>query len=216
MGAGVLLLGRSGAGKTYSLHGFGPDEIGLLNVTSKEMPFRSSLPSVDGAGYDVIKKCIGSGKRRAWFVDDANYLMAFDNFARAGERGYDKFTDMACDFEGMLKSIRESPKGTIVYVAMHTDIDALGREKPKTIGKMLDEKLCIEGLFSCILDCTVQDGRHVFVTESNGVNLAKAPVGCLPPVMDNDLKAVDTALREYWGLAPLVDTEKKENGNAKG
>ena len=93
---------------------------------------------------------------------------------------------------------------------MHPDSDDMGREKPKTIGKMLDEKLCVEGLFPIVIDARVTQGedgrpRHVFVTDNDGSNLAKCPMGMLPPVMDNDLRAVDAAIREYWGMAPITD-----------
>jgi len=94
----------------------------------------------------------------------------------------------------------------------------MGREKPKTIGKMLDEKLCVEGLFPIVIDARVQQGedgkpRHVFVTENDGTNLAKAPMGMLPAVMDNDLKAVDTAIREYWDMRPITDPPEEDGGD---
>lgn len=214
MGAGVLVLGRSGAGKSASLRNFAADEVGVLNVMAKPMPFRSSLQTMERPNYDSIKRCILSGRRRAWVVDDAGYLLSNENFARAQESGYTKYVEMAQKFADMVNAIGDAPRDTITYVVMHPELDALGREKPRTIGKMLDEKYCIEGAFSVILDCCVVDGRHVFVTESDGTNLAKAPMDCLPPVMDNDLKAVDTALRECWGLKPIVD-EAPEGGGSK-
>lgn len=214
MGAGVLVLGRSGAGKSASLRNFKSDEVGVLNVMAKPMPFRSTLQIMERPDYDAIKRCIMSGRRRAWVVDDAGYLLSNENFARAQESGYNKYVEMAQKFASLIDTISKAPRDTIVYVVMHPEVDALGREKPRTIGKMLDEKYCVEGAFSAILDCCVVDGRHVFVTESDGVNLAKGPMGCLPPVMDNDLKAVDAALRECWGLRPLVDPAP-EGGDAE-
>ena len=78
-----------------------------------------------------------------------------------------------------------------------------------TVGKMLDEKYCIEGACPVVIDCRVRDGEHVFVTENDGTNLAKAPMGSLPGVMDNDLRQVDAMLREYWGMAPITDKEEE-------
>ena len=82
-----------------------------------------------------------------------------------------------------------------------------GNEKVMTIGKMLDENWNIAGACPVVIDCVVEEGQHLFITANNGHNLAKAPMGSLPEKMDNDLKAVDTALREYWGMKPIKDVE---------
>ena len=97
----------------------------------------------------------------------------------------------------------------VTYLFMHAEADAMGREKPKTVGRMLDEKYCIEGACPIVLDCRVVDGRHVFVAKNDGTNLAKAPMDMLPEVMDNDLRAVDGKIREYWGMAPLAASDKE-------
>ena len=99
---------------------------------------------------------------------------------------------------------------TIVYLMMHYDRDADGRGKPKTIGKMLDEKFNIEGACPIVIQSTILDGKHVFVTKGDGMNAAKAPIGMLPDVMDNDLKEVDAKIREYWGMAPLSTKSAKK------
>jgi hypothetical protein len=146
-------------------------------------------------------------------IDDASYLLAFDNFARAKDSGYQKYTDMAVAFQQLLTAARQTDEDTIVYFLMHPDTGEDGREKPKTIGRMLDEKLCVEGMFPIVIDCEVradEDGRprHVFVTENDGSNLAKAPMGMFEPVMDNDLKAVDDIIRDYYEMAPIVDASE--------
>lgn len=217
MGVAVLVLGKSGSGKSTSLRNFEPGEVGIINVLGKPLPFRKRLDSTDNADYRMAVSCIASGRRLAWVVDDAGYLMSLENFARANESGYKKFTDMAVNFQKLIRTATLASRDTITYFLMHTELDADGREKVKTIGKMLDEKFCIEGACPVVIDCGVQDGRHVFVTSNDGTNLAKAPMGSLPEVMDNDLKAVDTALREYWGLAPLAanTTEKKGKTDAQ-
>ena len=209
MGVCVLVLGASGSGKSTSLRNFEPGEVGVLNVLGKPLPFRKRLDTTDHPDYRMCRACITSGRRRAWVVDDAGYLMANENFARVNESGYGKFTDMAHNFQQLVQDATMAPPDTITYLFMHAEADAMGREKPKTVGRMLDEKYCIEGACPIVLDCRVVDGRHVFVAKNDGTNLAKAPMDMLPEVMDNDLRAVDGKIREYWGMAPLAPSDKE-------
>ena len=210
MGNLVMVLGKSGSGKSTSLRNFTSDAVGVFSVAGKRLPFRSELPVVQHADYARIADVMAANRRRAYVIDDATYLMQFDNFARAKETGYGKFTDMAVAFQQLLRAASWTDEDTNVYFLMHPDVDEQGREKPKTIGRMLDEKLCVEGLFPIVIDARViqgDDGRpkHVFITENDGTNLAKAPEGMLPPVMDNDLAEVDRLIREYWGMRPIVE-----------
>ena len=219
MGNLIMVLGKSGSGKSTSLRNFRPDEVGVFSVAGKRLPFRSSLPVLQHASYQRISEVLAANKRRCYVVDDATYLMQFDNFARAKETGYGKFTDMAVAFQQLLQRAAWTNEDTNVFFLMHPDTSDEGGEKPKTIGKMLDEKLCVEGLFPIVIDARVQQGedgrpRHVFVTENDGTNLAKAPIDMLPPVMDNDLKAVDAAIRDYWGMKPTV--EEVGDGTGQG
>lgn len=208
MGQCVLILGDSGSGKSTSLRNFKKGEIGILNVMGKRLPFKGDLPTADHANYGTIQQTLKANNLHAYAVDDAGYLMSLENFRRAKETGYGKFTDMALNFERLIEWATQTDDDTIVYLMMHYDRDADGRGKPKTIGKMLDEKFNIEGACPIVLQSTIIDGKHVFVSKGDGYNAAKAPMDMLPEVMDNDLKAVDTAIREYWGMAPLVSTSK--------
>lgn len=204
MGILVMVLGKSGAGKSTSLRSFEPDEVGIFNVAGKPLPFRKRLPKADRCGYATIAKSLKANKLRAYVIDDSTYLMQFANFARSKETGYGKFTEMAYDFEQMLEAAMATDDDTVVYLLHHPDTDERGNVKPKTIGRMLDEKLCVEGLFPIVIGCEVQDGEHVFTVENDGFGVTKAPMGMFEaPTMDNDLKAVDAAIREYYGLAPL-------------
>lgn len=212
MGVCVLVLGDSGSGKSTSLRHFEPDEIGILNVMGKPLPFRKKLPKVDHANYGTIQQALKANKLRAYVIDDSGYLMQLENFRRAKETGYQKFTDMALNFERVIEWATQTDEDTIVYLLHHYDApDANGVRHPKTIGRMLDEKFNIEGACPIVIQSTILDGKHVFITKGDGFNGAKAPMDMLPDVMDNDLKAVDTAIRDYWGLAPL----KREGKAAK-
>ena len=203
MGVCVLILGDSGSGKSTSLRNFEPGDVGIFNIMGKPLPFRKKLDKLDHAGYGAIQQSLQRNALRAYVVDDAGYLMSLENFRRAKESGYTKFTDMALNFERLVEWSTKTDEDTIVYLFMHYDRDADGRMKPKTIGKMLDEKFCIEGACPIVLQSTILDGKHVFVSRGDGFNAAKAPMDMLPDVMDNDLKAVDGMIREYWGMAPL-------------
>lgn len=204
MGIPVLILGESGSGKSTSLRNFEPNEIGIFNVASKPLPFRKKLPKVDCANYATIIKGLSASKLRAYAIDDSQYLLAFEFFDRAKETGYNKFTDIALNFRNLIQFvITQTPPDCIVYFLHHVESTNDGTLKAKTVGKMLDEKLTVEGLFSVVLLCQAGKDRHYFVTQSEGYSTAKSPLDMFPAEIDNDLKLVDTTIREYWGLNPI-------------
>lgn len=206
MGVSVLILGHSGSGKSTSLRNFEPNEVGIFNIAGKPLPFRKKMYSVNGATYNNIHQGLKSNKVRAYVIDDANYLMAFQNFSMAKQSGYGKFTDMAVNFEQLLEATNRASDDTITYYMMHPDYDESGRMKPKSIGKMLDNQLTIEGMFPIVLLAFQDDAGYHFATRSDGTNPVKAPMGMFDQdVIDNDLRAVDAAIRTYWGMAPLSD-----------
>lgn len=210
MGVLVMVLGKSGAGKSTSLRNFEADEIGIFNVAGKPLPFRKRLPKADRCGYRDIAATLAKNDLRAYAVDDSTYLMQFDNFARANDSGYQKFTDIAVSFERLLEAAMATDENTVVYFLHHPDVDERGNVRPKSVGKMLNEKLCIEGLFPIVIGCEVRDGKHVFSVEADERGIAKAPMGMFEKdVFENDLKAVDAAIREYWQLEPLKGGDAK-------
>lgn len=210
----VLIIGRSGSGKTYSLKNFNEGEIGVISVEKGRLPFRSDIKvakvpkdptggeakdaaSLNAAKYAWITAAIRKAKPKAVVIDDSQYLLVNELFDRANEKGYDKFTGMAKRFRDLIHSINELEEDDkIVYFLHHSETDSDGREKVKTIGRMLDEKLTVEGCFDIVIYC--QD--HKFFTQSNGQSTAKTPEDMFPLEIPNDLKAVDTAIREYYGL----------------
>lgn len=201
MGIPVLILGESGSGKSTSLRNFDPAEIGVFNVASKPLPFRKKLPVVNNATYGTIIKALASPKLKAYAIDDSQYLMAFAAFDRAKEVGYQKFTDLALDFRALIDFIiTRTPQDVIVYFLHHTERTDDGRTKAKTIGKMLDNQLTVEGLFSVVLLCKTDGTRHYFETQSDGFTTAKSPLEMFEREIDNDLKAVDQRIREYWEI----------------
>lgn len=209
MGIAVLILGASGSGKSTSLRNFKKGEIGVFNIANKPLPFRGSLDLVNSPNYDTIKATLRKNNLKAYAIDDSQYLMVFEEFNRAKESGYGKFTDMAQNFYGLVQTaIRETSPDTVVYFLHHTEVDEQGRIKAKTVGKMIDSKLTLEGLFPIVLLTGTDGASYWFETQSDGYTTAKSPLEMFEEKrIDNDLKMVDTTIREYWGLEPL--TSKK-------
>ena len=208
----VFIIGRSGAGKTYSLKGFKPEEVGVISVEKGRLPFKSAIKTVrvpqsfqnannsaqlNLARYSWLQNIIEKAKAKSVVIDDSQYLLVNELFDRAKEKGYDKFTDIAVNFRNLIHFVNDlEDDDKIVYFLHHTETDADGREKAKTIGRMLDEKLTLEGCFDIVLYCA----DHKFYTQANGQSTAKSPEGMFELEIPNDLKAVDTAIREYYGM----------------
>lgn len=201
MGIPVLILGESGSGKTASLRNFNENEIGIFNVAGKPLPFRKKLPKVNNATYAEIIKGLKLGKVKTYVIDDSQYLMAFEMFDKAKETGYNKFTDVALNFRNLIDFIiRGTPDDYIVYFLHHTETTDAGKIKAKTSGKMLDNQLTLEGLFSIVLLCKTDGKEHCFETQSDGYTTCKSPMEMFELKIDNDLKKVDEIIRNYYDL----------------
>lgn len=202
MGLPVLILGESGSGKTSSLRNFQKGEILILNVASKFLPFRSDIEVVQNCNYSQIAKALNEKKYKTYAIDDSQYLLCFELFDKAKEKGYEKFTDLAFNFYSLIKFIIEKlPNDIIVFLLHHTEETESGKIKAKTIGKMLDDKLTVEGLFSVVLLAETDENKHIFRTQTNGKNPVKTPIGLFAEnEIDNDLKAVEKALRVYYKI----------------
>lgn len=201
MGVPILILGASGSGKSSSLRNFDPAEIGIFNVAGKPLPFRKKLPMANNARYETIYKGLKDPKLKTYVIDDSQYLMAFESFDHAKETGYGKFTNMALNFRNLINYIVTAlPDDCFVYFLHHTELSEDGRIKAKTLGKMLDNQLTLEGLFSIVLLCQVEGSEHFFITNSDGSNPAKSPMEMFEPKIDNDLKFVDTTIRAYYEI----------------
>lgn len=201
MGIPVLVLGESGSGKSTSLRNFEPNEIGIFNVAGKPLPFRKKLNKEDNSSYPTIIGRLKLGKVKSYAIDDSQYLMAFEMFDKAKEVGYNKFTDVALHFRNLIDFIiKKTPPDTIVYFLHHTETTDTGKIKAKTSGKMLDNQLTLEGLFSIVLLCKTDGKEHYFETQSDGFTTCKSPMEMFEPKIDNDLKMVDTTIRKYYEL----------------
>ena len=202
MGIPVLILGESGSGKSASLRNFEPEDVSIFNVAAKPMPFRKKLPTRSTSDYGLITASIERSQKKAFVIDDSQYLMCFESFARAKDAGFNKFTDIALHFYNLVQFIiHKTQPDVIVYFLHHTETDSnTSKTKAKTMGKMLDNQLTLEGLFSIVLMCVTDGKNHNFITQSDGFTTAKSPMEMFPDVIDNDLKMVDQTIREYYEL----------------
>lgn len=197
----VMIYGQSGTGKSTSLRNFEPDDVCIINVSGKPLPFRKKLNTNNTDSYTQILMNLPRITKPSIVIDDATYLMVNEFMRNAKVTGYQKYTDMAYNFNNLIDVAAQLPEEKIVYFIGHSDQMDDGREHFKTIGKMLDNYVTLEGKFSIVLKTVVKDGEYYFSTQNNGQDTVKSPMGLFASAnIPNDLKAVDDAIREYYGI----------------
>ena len=209
MGLPVLIYGKSGSGKSRSLKNFAEDEIFFVNVEKKALPFRSKFKyTFNSDNYASIKNGLLKMPTKTAVIDDAGYLLTnmFMSRHSAGLRGnavFELYNDIGDQFWGLIKFIKDDlPEDVIVYILMHEDTDDAGQTKLRTIGKLLTDKVCIEGMVTISLRCIGEKDRHYFRTHTDGFDITKTPEEMFKDLeIDNDLKFVDDTIREYYGIS---------------
>ena len=197
----VMVYGQSGTGKSTSLRNFKPEDVCIVNVSGKPLPFKNKHKTFNTDDYMSIETAIKKAPAKSIVIDDATYLMTGEYMRTAKVTGYQKFTDLALNYYTLVKTAAALPDDKIVYFMGHSDIDSNGNEKFKTIGKLLDEKITLEGMFTIVLKTVVTDGKYQFSTRNSGQDTVKTPMGMFnEPLIDNDLAAVDKAIRDYYEL----------------
>lgn len=201
----VLVIGRSGTGKSTSLRNcVGNEDWNLIRVLNKPLPFKGKINGWSTDDYQTVMKCLSQSKAKNIVLDDAGYLitnmfMSKHSSAGAGNGVFTLYNQIGDHFWNLIQFIVKLPEDKIVYVIMHEDINDFGQIKPKTIGKLLDEKVCIEGMFTIVLRCIEESGKHLFVTQSADGAVSKSPIGMFEDLtIDNDLLLVEKAIREYY------------------
>ena len=201
MGNAIFIYGKSGSGKSRSLKNFGEDELFLVNVNGKRLPFNKKF-KYTGKSADVrtIIDQLQKMPCKTAIIDDAGYIMT-DMFMK-GHTGGDQFklyNTIADEMYTLVASIqRLLPDDVNVYLTFHEERSDNGDSKLLTIGKLLDQKICLEGLVTVVLRCIVKGGQHLFITNSDGSDIAKSPEGMFDMEIENDLKMVDDRIREFW------------------
>lgn len=203
MGVPILIEGESGSGKSFSIKGLPPNDTGIFSVEKGRLPFKGDFKVKKRATYKDINTIFKEPKLKRYVIDDSQYLLVNELFDRAKEVGYQKYTDMAVSFRNLVHNVNYLlPDDVIVYFLHHTETDPnTGKVKAKTVGKMIDQYLTLEGCFDIVLLATVDSDGHWFITQSDGYTTAKSPEGMFPDIkIQNDLGYVDKCVREYWGL----------------
>ena len=203
MGIPILVMGESGSGKTYSLKNFDPNEVGIFSVRKGTLPFPEGkkFKVAKNADYQTIYKVLQHPTLKTYVVDDSQFLMVNEFFRKANDQGYAKYTSIGKNFADLFEFIAyKVPEDVIVYFLHHTQVGSDGRLKAKTVGQMLDNYLTLERCVDICLLCQTDGTNHYFITQSDGSNTAKSPEGMFDLKIPNDLKAVDTAIRSYYGM----------------
>lgn len=209
----VLIIGKSGAGKSASLRNLPTVGTVIVNVLGKPLPFRSDLKIIQCDSYQKIMASIAKGNFERCVIDDAGYLITNQfmlNHAAGGGGNsvFSLYNQMADQYWSLIRAIQTAPGNARVYIIMHEDKTDAGDVKPKTIGKLLDEKVCLEGMFTICLRTMLNNGQHVFRTQSDGFDVAKSPMDMFPAEeIENDLAAVDDAIVKYYNF----DKEDKDH-----
>jgi len=205
VGIPILIIGKSGSGKSTSLRNC-TEGFNLIKVLDKPLPFKGKIPCGTTDNYATVVKWLDGAKEKSIVIDDAGYLITnqfMNNHSSAGKGNgvFALYNEIGDKFWGLIQYISNKlPADKIVYLMMHEETNDFGDVKPKTIGKMLDEKVCVEGMFTIVLRCVKDNNKHKFITQSDGGAVSKSPISMFELSIDNDLKAVDQIVREYYEL----------------
>lgn len=213
MNNAVLIIGESGTGKSTAIRTLPAEQTFIINILGKPLPFRGwrnkYAPVVNDTGnmfksddFARIRQCIkyvntSRPDIKYLVIDDLGYTLQNDYLRKATTKGYEKFTEMGQSFGALTEDIHSLRDDLFCFVTMHISTDNQGKTKPKTVGKMVDDHVCIEGKFSYVLHSIIVDGEYRFITNNDGFHMAKMPMGMFPHYIPNDLMAVVDGIHEY-------------------
>ena len=215
MGIPILILGESGCGKSTSIRNLNPEDTVIVQPIRKRLPFRNSFKEMTKEGGQIkatdnaemiIRMISGAAKagKKALIIDDFQYVMANEFMRRSKEKSYDKFNDIGFNAWSIINHAQAVEGDMRIYFMSHVETDMAGKTKIKTIGKMLDEKITLEGMFTIVLGANVSDGKYTFSTQNDGSNTVKSPMDMFQELnIDNDLQMIDNTIAEYYNLEKI-------------
>mgnify|MGYP004466594649 CR=1 FL=1 len=207
----VLIIGHSGSGKSASLRNLAKEDYSLVNPLAKRLPFKGGQAGLESCDYELIKKFIQETPKNIIVIDDSNYLLTMEMMKKAKETGYGKFTDIALNYWKLIEFIKNLDGDKRVYLMSHEEVDENGFVGVKTVGKMLSNQCCVEGLYTIVLRATTENGKYQFQTASLGNDIVKAPMGMFDTsLIDNDLKLVDDTICEYYEIKKEEEKKAEE------
>jgi len=203
----ILIMGESGTGKSTSIRNCDPNTTAIVNPVGKPLPFRGAGKFTTMNGETDADKICEFMKRatecgvKTIVVDDFQYILAIPYMDRIKETGWDKYNDFGSNYFKIIDICNNLPKDVCVYYLTHCETLDNGITTVKLIGKLLREKITVEGLFTIVLKTGVSEGKYYFFTQNNGKDTVKSPLGMFESFsIDNDLAYVDAKIRNYYEL----------------
>ena len=222
----ILILAKSGSGKTTSLENFNPEDVMVIQPRKKRLPFSHT-------GWDKWNKDTGKGSifqintfdgvkavlakmeevgKKVVIIDDFVYIMAQRVMNDIDIKGFDKWTELAAAFNDLTNFIEDMDEDMRVYILTHTDTDENGAIKMKTAGKLIDNLLTPEGMFTIVFGMTKNDSGSFFITNGSSMDPYKSPKGMFKDKqIPNDLKEVDDRICEFWNIENKTSTLKTKS-----
>ena len=205
-----MILGKSGSGKSSSLRNINPLAYSVIEVNGKPLPFKTKKKAINTDDYVMVSRVLNESPADIIVIDDSQYLMANEFMRRAREKGYEKFSEIGQNFWNLVNEVSKLPPNKVVYFLHHIETDEYGVSKEKTIGKMLDDKICLAGMFTIVVLAEKVDDRYLFDTQNDGRSPAKTPMGMFSErTMENDLALIDAGIRAFYDLPEPTKMEEK-------
>ncbi len=213
----ILILGESGVGKSTAIRTLPADETFIINIINKALPFKGAMKKYNKLSPDgltgnyysaddssaIIRAIELVNKKRPeikyLIIDDFGFSITQSFMKKAHIKSFEKFNEIGYEAFSVLETVKRLRDDLFCFVTMHTEIDGNGRYKPRTVGKMIDQYIVIEGIFDLVLHALIVDGRHVFLTNNDNVHMAHTAIDMFPTnFIDNDMKLVVDAINDYY------------------
>lgn len=199
----LLIMGESGTGKSTSMRNCNPATTAVVNPVGKPLPFKGKFTMLNSEVESrkickFMKEQVAAGKKLI-VVDDFQYILSVPYMNRIKENGWDKWNDFGANYFEIIEVCKELPDDVVVAYMTHTETLENGVTTIKLIGKLLREKITIEGLFTIVLRTGVNEGKYYFYTQNSGKDTVKSPMGMFPAyAIDNDLNYVADKIRNFY------------------